>query len=58
MSLLDKSLVVYGKGGQSGVLSWATRIGVKSWAWCEPCEYNSPMSDNTCLVCWTVREEK
>ena len=56
--LLDKAHELYEQGGQDAVLSFAVEQGLKNWAWCEPCEYKSPMSRDTCLVCWTVKESK
>lgn len=45
---------IYEVSGQDGVLKWARELPLE-WAWCEPCEYESPIDKNTCLVCGTER---
>jgi hypothetical protein len=52
--LMHESLSIYEKTGQFGLISWADEIGIKEWKWCEPCEFESPISENACLVCWTI----
>jgi hypothetical protein len=54
---LEVAHQIYQSAGQDGVIEWAIAEGLDTWAWCVPCEYDSPMSEGTCLVCWTVRED-
>lgn len=55
--LMNKAHRIYQKKGQSGVFDWANKIGIKKWAYCEPCDSESPVSREYCLVCWSVIKE-
>jgi hypothetical protein len=43
--------LIYEEYGQGAVISFADSIGWDVWQVCEPCEYESPILDNACLVC-------
>ena len=55
--LLNGSLQVYESTGQDGVFNWVTRVASKlNWYLCSPCETLSPFSQDSCLVCWSVKQ--
>jgi hypothetical protein len=56
--LVQKAEKLYSKGGQAEVLAFFTNIGHKNWADCKPCEWESPISENTCLVCGSSTERE
>ena len=59
-SLYGKCLEVYEKSGQGGVFDLITaNFPDTRWAYCEPCEIESPLEDGDCLVCGSIiREDK
>jgi hypothetical protein len=45
----------YEKGGQSAVFDFVIKnFPELIWAYCKPCESDSPIDDSTCLVCGTA----
>ena len=50
-----KALEIYEEQGQSGVLMAVEQGNLKAdcKAFCDPCEYISPIYKNCCLVCGT-----
>ena len=56
VSFEDLCHLIYQGFGQDAVLAFCTSINWHLWYWCEPCEAESPVSDNpsvrtACLVC-------
>jgi hypothetical protein len=51
---------LYRKGGQHLVYDCVTKGLLKhdKWGYCEPCEINSPIYDDSCLVCGSVYKER
>ena len=58
--LSDKCYRIYEKGGQYAVYDFINdNYPEQSWAWCEPCESESPIdTDYACLVCASPTERK
>jgi hypothetical protein len=49
-------VAIYERFGQSGVIKFCEVMDWQTWQWCEPCEFESPVSDEAdsfpaCLVC-------
>jgi hypothetical protein len=58
-SMYEICVAIYQRFGQFGVIKFADAIEWQTWAWCEPCEYESPITDEpdaepVCLVCGSV----
>ena len=53
MENTEKAYEIYVEKGQDGVFSAAHNgtIKIDKWDYCEPCEYDSPIYENCCLVC-------
>ena len=51
----DKAVAIYEAKGQSAVFDAILdgTLKVDYWAECEPCETESPIEDEVCLVCGT-----
>lgn len=57
--LYEKCLEIYENSGQSGVFDFiAANSPDTAWAYCEPCEIESPIEDGDCLVCGSLVEVK
>lgn len=56
---LERCLEIYEKDGQDGVFDEALKhpFFIK-WAYCDPCEIESPVWKSVCAVCWTPIETK
>lgn len=53
----EKAIEIYAKKGQYGVYDYAKDIGVTSWSYCDPCDDNTPDTENNCcLVCGSEKE--
>ena len=49
---------LYEKAGQSGVFDYINNNHPEiPWAYCEPCEIDSPVEDSTCLVCGSIQNK-
>jgi hypothetical protein len=50
--LIEKCYIIYQQRGQSGVFEYIAKNHPQlDWKYCEPCEIESPVCDNECLVC-------
>jgi hypothetical protein len=54
----DKAVAIYEAKGQSAVFTAADdgTLKVDCWAYCEPCETESPIEGGVCLVCGTLND--
>ena len=54
-----KAYKLYKKGGQHLVYDYVTKGLLKhdKWGYCEPCEIDSPIYDESCLVCGSIYKE-
>jgi hypothetical protein len=52
----EKAIAIYEQHGQFAVHDAAEsgELVADYWAWCEPCETDSPITDGCCLVCGTT----
>jgi hypothetical protein len=60
MDNYEKAYEIYEKHGQSAVLKAVEEgeLEYDSYKYCEPCEWISPIWENSCLVCGTIYEEE
>lgn len=50
-------LYLYEEGGQHAVYEWVRESHPEwPWAWCVPCEDETPTWEGVCAVCWTARD--
>ena len=56
--LHEQAYKIYQEKGQDGVLAWALARGHRKWGYCIPCEWESPMDRDSCLVCGTTYEKE
>jgi len=57
MDIFDEAYKIYEKKGQDAVFSFANEKGI-GYAYCSPCETDSPSVDETCLVCGSPNEKE
>lgn len=60
MDNYQKAYIIYEKNGQDAVLRAVNEEELKydSYKYCMPCEWTSPIWENTCLVCGTIYKDK
>jgi hypothetical protein len=52
----DECVELYDKRGPNAVYEYAERHGIDEWSYCEPCESNTPdTEDECCLVCGSYK---
>tara|TARA_R100000234_G_scaffold111552_1_gene84586 strand:+ start:3167 stop:3379 length:213 start_codon:yes stop_codon:yes gene_type:complete len=60
MDNYKKAYKIYEKHGQDAVLKAVNKgeLEYDSYKYCTPCEWTSPIWENTCLVCGTINENE
>lgn len=51
VNILTEAYKIYLKRGESGVFDYARDLNIRCYEYCKPCDTETPIIDETCLVC-------